>query len=130
MTKKKAFPFKPFDFAAIGCAVVLTVGSGVMVYGRAKKDVKPQVYIQGPTQSWVFPIDADETVSVPGRLGNTLVRVHGGEAWVLSSPCENQVCVAAGHIHMDGEWVACLPNEVFLMVEGKGANQSLDAGTW
>jgi hypothetical protein len=130
MTKKRKFPFKPFDFVAIGFAVALTAGSGVMVYGRGKKDAKPQVLIQGPTQSWVFPIDAEETVNVRGPLGDTVVRVHGGEAWVLSSPCDNQVCVAGGHINADGQWVACLPNEVFLMVEGSGNSQDFDAGTW
>jgi hypothetical protein len=132
VTDKKKRSLKVFDFVAVGLAAALTIGSGVLVYGRSRAEEKSQVYIQGPAQSWVFPIDADETIPVPGPLGTTVVRIHGGDAWVVSSPCDNQTCVAAGHVHLNGQWVACLPNAVFVMVmdEGSGDDQEFDAGTW
>jgi hypothetical protein len=131
MKKKFSLPVKPFDFAAVGLAIVLTAASAIMVYGKGKPDAQPQVFIRGLTQSWVVPLDADETLSVPGPLGNTVVRIRNHQAWVVSSPCDNQVCVAAGHIFGNGQWVACLPNQVMLMVEeAESESQDFDAGTW
>jgi len=78
-----------------------------------------QVLIQGESQNWIFPLDAEETIAVRGPLGRTVVRIHNGQAWVESSPCENKICVAAGHLSGHGEFAACLPNKVLLMIEGR-----------
>jgi hypothetical protein len=87
--------------------------------------------IQGSSGVWVFPLDAEETITVPGLLGDTVVEIRDHRAHVLSSPCDNQTCVAAGHIDSDGQWVACLPNNVFVMIEGADdINEILDTTAW
>jgi hypothetical protein len=117
------------DFAAIALSLALTVFSGFAVYSKPKPTT--QVVIQGPSRGWVFPLDAEETVSVPGPLGTTVVEISGGRARVLSSPCDNQTCVAAGHIHAQGQWVACLPNNVFVLIEGsENGGGPVDTSAW
>jgi hypothetical protein len=59
-----------------------------------------------------------------------VVEISGGKARVLSSPCVNQTCVAVGHIHRQGEWAACLPNKVFVSIEGSADDEALDAAAW
>jgi hypothetical protein len=125
MTKR--ILFKPCDIviillAAFGCF------SAFSIY--IKPQLSTQVLIQGSGGEWIFPLDAEETVRVPGPLGDTVIRIHNNEAWVESSPCMNQVCVAAGHIHRFGAWAACLPNNVFLIVEGNNENGGPDAVSW
>ncbi|MCL2381416.1 MAG: NusG domain II-containing protein [Treponema sp.] len=87
----------------------------------------PMVTIQGPNnRTWVFALDSEETVRVRGILGDdTVIMISGGEVWAESSPCDNQVCVGMGRINATSwwPWVACIPNNVFFMVEG-----SRDAG--
>jgi hypothetical protein len=124
-------PIKPFDCAVLALSIGMTLFSAFLVY--AKPNAEPQVVIRGSGRSWVFPLNAEETVTIPGPLGNTLIELHEGRARVLSSPCVNQTCVAAGHIGKAGQWAACLPNEVFVVIEGSPARAdggSLDAAAW
>ena len=107
------------DILIILLAVGVTVFSGFAAY--VKPSSTPQVMIQGPDRSWVFPLDAEETIRVRGILGDdTVVRISGGEAWVESSPCENKICVGMGRMDKNSiiPWVACLPNNVFFVIEG------------
>jgi hypothetical protein len=126
---KQKLPVKGADIIIILMALGLIGYSAFSVYARPRNTVR--VLIQGSRQKWTFPLDAEETVSVSGPLGNTVIRIHGKQAWVESSPCENQICVAAGHIHQQGFWVACLPNNVFLMMSGsEDSVNDFDIGAW
>jgi hypothetical protein len=111
-------------------AILLSLGM-IVFSASARRDSPPQVRIQGAGQTWVFPLDAEETLAVPGPLGDTVIEISQGRTRVLSSPCPNQTCVAAGHIRRRGQWTACLPNGVLLVVEG-GADgaESIDAAAW
>ena len=80
-------------------------------------------------EEWIFQTDTDETVRIKGVLGETVLRIHGSQAWVESSPCENQTCVAAGFISRQGQWTACLPNNVLLMIIGN-KDDDVDAVVW
>ena len=125
----KKLPVTILDMVIIIIALGLTGFSAFAVY--AKPQNTAHVLIQGPTQTWLFPLDADESVSVPGLLGETVIRIRDNQAWVESSPCDNQICVAGGHIHEQGQWVACLPNNVFLIIEGsEGNGLGPDTATW
>jgi len=114
--KLKETHVKPWDLAIIFLALALTGFSAWSAY--LKPGNYTQVLIEGYGNKWVFPLDAEETIEVPGPLGNTVVRISGNNAWVESSPCENQICVAAGRLHTHGEFAACLPNMVLVMIEG------------
>ena len=85
--------------------------------------------IRGQGSEWTFHQDAEEMVIVSGPLGNTVVRLGGSRAWVESSPCVNQTCVAAGYAVRQGQWAACLPNKVFLIIEGTDG-ENVDAVAW
>jgi len=88
-----------------------------------------QVLIRGQKSEWTFPVDAQERIVVHGILGETVVRIENNRAWVESSPCANQTCVASGKIVRQGQWTACLPNGVLLMLQGAGGEE-VDAVAW
>jgi hypothetical protein len=127
---------KPFDFAAVGFSMALIAFSSFAVY-TAKLDSR-QVIVRGTEGTWVFPLNSAETISVKGPLGDTVIEIREGRASFLSSPCANQICVAAGHVHRQGQWTACLPNKVFLYIEGtndenpqRGVSPEVpDSATW
>jgi len=121
---KRKLPVKIPDIVVILLALGLTGFSAFTVY--AKPQATTQVYIEGQGQQWVFPLDAEETVNVKGPLGITVVRIHGNEAWVESSPCENKICIGAGHLYRNGEFAACLPNNVLVMIEGNDDSKAID----
>ena len=127
---KVKLPLKIMDVTVILLSLGLTVLSGFAAYTKTD-DV--QVVIKGSTQSWIYPLDTEETVRVRGPLGYTVVRIHEGEAWVESSPCENQTCVRMGHINANSfvPWVACLPNSVMFIIEGSNDNRDrIDGTAW
>jgi len=107
---------KFWDIVIIILALALTSFSAYSIYLKPRNVTR--VLIEGHGRKWVFPLDAEETVAVPGPLGNTIVRIHGSRAWVESSPCDNQICVTAGYLQRRGEFAACLPNIVLVMIEG------------
>ena len=125
---KGKLPVKPLDVVIILLALALTGFSAFTIYVKPRSTV--QVLIEGQNQKWIFPLDAEETVVVQGPLGNTVVKIHDHQAWVESSPCKNQICVAAGHLHELGEYSACLPNNVFLVIEGNDDFNQLDSTAW
>ena len=123
---KGKLPVKIPDIVIILLALALTGFSAYSVYLKPRNTT--QVVIQGQTQEWVFPLDAEETINVKGPLGTTVVKIHENNAWVESSPCENQICVAAGHLNGQGQFAACLPNNVLVMIEGSNEHGSIPDG--
>jgi len=109
-------PLKLWDMAIITFALTLTGFSAYRVYLTPRNTAR--VLIEGAGRRWIFPLESEETVAVPGPLGNTIIRIHDNQAWVESSPCNNKVCIAAGHLRRHGEFAACLPNFVLVMIEG------------
>ena len=117
---------RPFDFAALFLALA-AVGAVAVVYERGEEG-DLVVAVEGARNAWLFPVDAEETVAVPGPLGDTVVNIDKGSAYVVSSPCANQLCVAQGKIHRPGSLVSCLPNRMAVTIRGKRNN--VDGGTW
>ncbi|MDR1867237.1 MAG: NusG domain II-containing protein [Treponema sp.] len=115
------------DIIALTVSITAAVGSALIVYTVPHTTV--QAVIKGSDRTWIFPVDAEETVHIPGPLGDTIITIEQGNVRVLSSPCTNQLCVSAGAINRHGEWVACLPNYVFVSIEGKDAAY-VDSTTW
>ena len=105
-------------------ALCLTGFSFFAVYIKPQDSLR--VLIEGKNQKWIFPLDAEETIYVQGPLGTTVVRIHENQAWVESSPCDNKICVSAGHLRNNGEFAACLPNNVLIMVEGNDVPGKID----
>jgi hypothetical protein len=110
------FRLKGLDLAALAAALAVIALVSVRAYGRGSGAAV--LHLRAPGQEWVFPLDQDRTLSVRGPLGDTVVELRGGQARVLSSPCREQICVRAGAIARPGQWIACLPNRVFLDIQG------------
>ena len=117
---------KPLDIPVIALAVILTLLIGS--YGR--KTASLRVVVRGQDKSWVFPLEAEERISVSGSIGETIVEIHNGRAAIVSSPCSGQTCVAAGGLNKNGQWTACLPNRVFILIEGSEGQDAVDAASW
>jgi hypothetical protein len=116
---------KPFDYIIFGFALSVTVALAWDVYGNGGK--AEQVRISGASGEWVYPLQSETELVLPGPLGDTVVRISNGQAWVESSPCLNQTCIQSGHISRPGAFVACLPNEVLLTIEGGAETNDVDA---
>ncbi|MDR2192877.1 MAG: NusG domain II-containing protein [Treponema sp.] len=121
--------FKPLDAAVLLLSLGTVIFSVFVVYSKPHDNA--QVSIRGENDAWLFPLDAEETITICGPLGDTVVEIHGNRVRVLSSSCANQTCIAQGHIKAAGQWIACLPNNVFMVIESsEKSGEDLDASTW
>ncbi|MDR2494334.1 MAG: NusG domain II-containing protein [Spirochaetaceae bacterium] len=124
---------KPFDFAAAGLAVGITVGCAFFIYAGGGNQSSISIHVKAEKTEWIFPQDATEIINVHGPLGNTVIEARDRRVRVIASPCDNQTCVAVGTIQKRGQWIACLPNKVLISIEeSKGSQDSdeVDAALW
>jgi len=118
---------KILDIIIILLSVCLTFSSAYAAYVKPQSTVR--ALIKGQDKEWTFPLDTNETVTVNGPLGDTIVKINEGKARIESSPCENQTCVGMGSVHKQGQWALCLPNKVMLFIEGTN-DKDIDTITW
>ena len=86
-------------------------------YGKAQDPA--EVRITSPETAWIYPLHNDSAFSVPGILGPMDIEIQNGEVRVLASPCREKICIQTGSISRTGAWIACVPNRIFLEIEGR-----------
>ncbi len=65
-----------------------------------------------------LPLDQDRVLHVRGRLGVSTIEIHQGAVRFLDSPCHGKLCIRSGWQRHAGDFAACLPNRVSLLVRG------------
>jgi len=62
----------------------------------------------------------NQTLTVNGKLGDSVIRIKNGKAAFIDSPCSNKQCIHSGWLDRNGDTTACLPNRITLSVIGNG----------
>ncbi|HDQ14404.1 MAG TPA: NusG domain II-containing protein [Sediminispirochaeta sp.] len=119
---------KPLDYISILFSMAVTVSLAVYVYGGEQDNLR--VRIKTPAEDYVYSLDTDRKIEVEGPLGTTVVRIRDGKAAIVDSPCPNKLCVQAGEQEKHGDWSACMPNKIFLQIEGGSSDGEVDAATY
>ena len=119
---------KPLDIVILGLSAAAIAFSAALVYGH--RSGEENVSISGKGGDFVYPIKTDRRIDVTGPLGITDVVIEGGKVRIEDSPCPNKTCIAAGAISQPGQWIACLPNAVFVRIGGDTKESTVDAGTY
>jgi hypothetical protein len=110
--------FRLLDILILAGGIAVTAAVSLAVYAGGQG--APEAVIGGSEGEWVYPLSRDAEVEIPGPLGSTWVHIEHGQVRIESSPCPNQTCVASAPISEPGQWIACLPNEVFVRIEARG----------
>ena len=116
--------FKPLDYLLILLGLILCAFS--VMAATSQQEGTPLLILTSPTKEYIYPLDTDTTVQIPGLEGVSTIQIQQGQAQYLDSPCANKTCVAASPIHRNGEWSACLPNGIFMRVENTSSNSATD----
>ena len=74
-----------------------------------------------------YPLKTNGTFPLNG--GSNILVVENGEAWVSEANCPDHVCMGMGHISRNGEFIACLPNRLLVVVEGAAEDSPVDGMT-
>jgi len=118
------------DWLAIGAAITIIVAVSLHAYASVSDSGPRSVSIHTASESFEYPLSEDRTVTVSGPIGKTVVRIRAKQVRVLSDPGPQQICVRQGAISAAGAWLACLPNRVFIKINGEPSAAEVDAKTY
>ena len=117
----KQYPrIRPLDIPLMAGAVVFCVF--LFWQAAAAGGDRLQVEIKTEQKTWLFPLDTDMEFQAPGPLGLTVIEIQERSVHVHSSPCPEKLCLFSGAISKPGQWIACLPNKVFITIKGEDKN--------
>lgn len=94
---------------------------------RKKNEKAAELFVQTPKEKFVYSLAKDGIYKFKGLLEESSIQVENGRAKFIDSPCENKNCIQSGEISTNGQWAACLPNGIFIKIEGKSKQNSFDA---
>ena len=104
------------------------VAIGVSIHtALTQQNGTPYLIISTLEEDWIYPLDRNQKLCIPGAIGESHIEIKNGSAFFIDSPCDNKICVMSQPISRSGEWIACLPNQIFIRIEGKMPQHSLDA---
>ena len=116
------------DYILIFISIAAAVTAGIYVYAGDGGPLR--VRIKAADSEYVYSLDEEREVAVEGPLGTTYVHIHDGHAAIVDSPCPNKLCIQAGELDENGEWSACMPNKVFVQIEGGKEEREVDVTTY
>ena len=107
---------KKLDYVSVILSLLIISVFSVFVYSNNNRD--PVVKIESGGKVWIYPLNEDRKIRINGPLGFTIIQIKDNKAYIADSPCPDKLCILAGKLDKSGQWAACLPNRVFLAIEG------------
>ena len=100
--------------------------SGIALWFFAHENQGEKVIITVNGEKKIYSLQEDQRIEIKEKNGHyNLIVIHSGEVSMLEADCPNQVCVKHKKISKNGEMIVCLPNEVFVQIEG-GKEKEVD----
>ncbi|MBN1525215.1 MAG: NusG domain II-containing protein [Spirochaetales bacterium] len=129
MKQKRKSPFfiTFFDGMVIAGVLIFIGTLAFFIYG--KQGGRLQLYIRSADKEQFVSLEKEQTISLRGPAGETVIHVHDGMAEVVSSDCPEKICVRSGTIKEENNWIACLPNHVLIRIKGT-TNDGIDAESY
>lgn len=118
---------KKNDKILIGALLGVTLVMLVVMFLARQNTVNGEavVLIQG-VEYGRYPLGKDAVIELPGTLGDNVLTISEGEAWMSSAVCPDKVCMGFGRIHYNTEMIICLPGGIVVMIEN-GDDSGVDA---
>lgn len=96
---------------------VAALAASILLVRRGGGDERLLV-VRTPEGEFVYPLSKNAVYKIEGAIGISEIEVVDGTARFLDSPCPGKTCVMSGALSDTGAWAACLPNQVFIRIEG------------
>ena len=113
------------DYLIFASIITVSLWAGFFLYTGENR--AQRLVVETPSGKWIYPLTEMRTVVVHGAIGNTIIRIENHTAFISDSPCPNKTCVNAAALKKTGDWNACMPNRVFLHIEGNTSEDTFDS---
>ncbi len=116
---------KPGDVAIIGIAAIAVTVLTVGLYAAPSTAIF--VRIEANSTTFLYPLDQPRTVQPLAEDGTCVITIDEAGVRVVTSDCPQQICMSMGTITVPGQWIACLPHQVFVSIDGSTSDTGVDA---
>ncbi len=103
--------------------IVITLAALPLLYwhlwGPNYRGTEVKIFVANQTPQR-FSLLRDQTLTINGKLGDSIISIKNGKAAFIESPCPNKQCIHSGWLQRNGDTTACLPNRITLSVIGDG----------
>ncbi|MDE5546304.1 MAG: NusG domain II-containing protein [Anaeroplasmataceae bacterium] len=100
-------------------SLILIIGVSFILYFTLQKKENLSVYIYCDKELVEV---ADLKQNQEFEVNNVLIVIENETVYVKSSTCKDKVCVHQGKIKSAGQTITCLPQRVFIQIEGSGVD--------
>ena len=107
---------KLFDYTAVILSAAVVIIFSIYIYSDRNEPAVVKIECCGKV--WLYQLDADRELHIEGPIGITEIHIENNSVYIHDSPCPDKLCVLAGKLDKTGQWAACLPNRVFVSIEG------------
>ena len=107
----------------LGIAIVLFLA--MFFIKQNTKNGEAVVLIEGEEYGR-YPLSKDAVIEIPGVLGNNMLTIQDGTAFMSSAVCPDKICMDFGKIHYNTEMIVCRPGSIVVLIEN-GEVSNLDA---
>lgn len=109
--------------------VMLLLAAAIFIFSISGSNDDASVCIVSGNDTMYYSLSDERTVELQTPVGKTVVKIEGGQAYIESSECENQICVRSGRVKKTGDTVICAPAGVAVMIvkSGGGVYENADA---
>ena len=118
------------DLISVGVLLVAALALFFLMRARQDRDTgtgaQAVVTVDGQ-EIGRYPLSKSGTFPLNG--GTNILVVENGEAWVSEADCPDKVCMGMGKISRNGEFIACLPNRLLVVIEGAAESSPVDGMT-
>ena len=113
--------FRKVDIVVIAILLLIALGfwGSFRLFFRGQIEVQAHIIYQGNLMMIVDLEDEPRTFSISEFPYIEFSLNQEGIAFIKSN-CPDQICVNTGKIRQAGQFAACLPNEMILMIEPDG----------
>lgn len=102
----------PFDLLILVIVLVpLFLSNGI-------KSNASKVLIKTPKWTKEYALKSDTAVVINSYYGKMIVRIKDKNVWVEETHCPLKICQKTGRISKPGQNIVCVPNRVFIKIEG------------
>ncbi len=119
----KIFPSKFFSELRWG-DMLLLISLGLLSFyawhwNRVAENNRLIIEITHKAQRSFYPLDKSLNLILKNDVEEKimLIQAENNQVWVQESDCLLQYCVLRGAIESIGQWIACLPNKVFIQIQ-------------
>lgn len=74
----------------------------------------------------ILPLNRDIALTVTGPRGDSHIEIKQGEIRFTSSPCPGKQCIHRGWLKNAGEFNACLPNGISILIPDNNTYDSIN----